>query len=367
MKKILAAVSLLALVLTLAPASGSASASSDTRPKWHTRVFASVPSPGFPAYVFKHPNGRVYAATYTNPRGDSMRSRVFEWSGNGALLRSWTVPGQDLSSPRGVQVATADAKGRLVLLEKSTGRVLRLDITTGRFTAYSKIIDLPNCSTGRRPCSPSLVDAAGIPNYAAWLPGGALLVTDYAQAVIWKVPRGGGAARVWMADKRLDGTNFGATGIVLTPDRRSVLLSQQGTLDPLAPGAGKLYRIGVRSDGSHGALSTLWTSRPGDLPDGFGIGISGRIYLANAGLSAQLVVLSPRGAELERFPKTPVTGDNGSPVPFDTPSNATFHGTRVLVANQSFIGDRSHHVILDVEVGERGAPVLIPATAGSSR
>ena len=52
---------------------------------------------------------------------------------------------------------------------------------------------------------------------------------------------------------------------------------------------------------------------------------------------------------------------NGSPVPFDGPSNATFRGTKVLVANQSpILGTRSHHALLEVEVGETGAPVHIP-------
>ena len=63
------------------------------------------------------------------------------------------------------------------------------------------------------------------------------------------------------------------------------------------------------------------------------------------------------GEEIERFPEVPGPGDNGSPVPFDTPSNATFLGSRVLVANQSFTGDSSHHAILDVYVGE---PVRVP-------
>ena len=111
-------------------------------------------------------------------------------------------------------------------------------------------------------------------------------------------------------------------------------------------------------------MRALWTSRPGDLPDGFGIARSGRIYLANAGLSNQLVVLSPKGEELERFPELPIGGDNGSEIPFDTPSSATFVGRRVLVANQSFLGDTSHHAVLDVYVGERGAPVWIPSSAG---
>jgi len=105
----------------------------------------------------------------------------------------------------------------------------------------------------------------------------------------------------------------------------------------------------------------LWRSRIGELPDGFGIARSGRIYVANVGLSNQLVELSPDGRELDRFPKVPMLGDNGSPVPFDGPSSATFLGTRVLVANQSpLLGTASHHVVLDVEVGEEGAPAHVP-------
>lgn len=124
---------------------------------------------------------------------------------------------------------------------------------------------------------------------------------------------------------------------------------------------GKLYRVPIRRDGRPGPLETLWTSQPTELPDGFGIAQSGQIYLANAGPSAQLVVLSPTGEELERFPEVPFTGDNGSAIPSDTPSNATFRGTRVLVANQSFTGDTSHHAVLEVETGERGrAPYLPP-------
>jgi hypothetical protein len=75
------------------------------------------------------------------------------------------------------------------------------------------------------------------------------------------------------------------------------------------------------------------------------------------------VVISPRGREITRFPDVPGSGENGSAVPFDTPSSATFHGTRVLVANQSFFGNTDHHAILDVEVGEKGRPPYIPRSA----
>lgn len=333
----------LLLVLAALVAVGLVPAHAAERAPGTARVFAKVQSPGFPAYVHVHPNGRVYAGTYSNPAGDTMRSRVFEYTSGGTLLRSWTVPGQDLTKPRGVQVAATDARGRLVLLEKSRARVLTLDVRTGRFVAQATIPDLPG---GGHP----------IPNYATWGPGGALFVSDYGQAVVWRIPAAGGTPRAWFRSPKLEGVaGFGTTGIVFEPATRSFLISQQTSGDPLDLFRGHLYRLKVRADGTPGALSTVWTAGgPLDLPDGFGIARSGNIYLALLGAN-KLVKLSPGGKVLARWSAT------GSAVPFDSPSNATFLGTRVLVANQSAIlGDASHHVILDVEVGERGAPVVVP-------
>lgn len=308
----------------------------------HTRVFARVQKPGFPAYVHVHTNGRVYVGTYTNPTGDAMRSRVFEYTPTGTLLRSWTVPGQDLTADRGVQVATSDARGRLVLLEKSRARVLTLNVRTGRFRVQATIPDLAG-------------SGHPIPNYAAWGPDGALYVSDYGQPVIWRIPAGGGAPRVWFRSDALAGLEFGTTGIVYQPASRSFLVTQQTTTNPLDLLRGHLYRLPVRSNGKPGSLRTLWTSGVMDLPDGFGVSRRGNIYIALLGTN-RLVKLDPTGKLLRGFP----TG-NGSGVAYDSPSNATFLGTRVLVANQSAIlGDASHQVILDVEVGERGQPLFLP-------
>lgn len=360
---------LLAPVLALALIVAPAVSAPHQRQRWDTRVFSRVPNPGYPAFVYAHPNGRVYAGTYSNPKGDHTRSRVFEWTADGTLQRSWTVPGQDLSKEHGVQVATSDARGRLVLLEKSRSEALMLDPRTGRFSRYATFPDLPVCGPSKATgCSPNLEDKPAIPNYAAWGPRGDLYVTDYGQAVIWRVPPGGGRARVWLADRRLDGAEFGTTGMLLTPDHRALLVAQQSSGGLGEPDAttGKLYRIPLRH-GHPGAMHLMWESLPGDLPDGFGIARSGRIYVANAGLSAQIVVLAPGGKELERFPKTPVTGQNGSSIPFDTPSSATFLGRRILVANQSYLGTGDNHAILDVEVREPGAPVFVPRNAGLPR
>jgi hypothetical protein len=84
--------------------------------------------------------------------------------------------------------------------------------------------------------------------------------------------------------------------------------------------------------------------------------------------SNQIAVIGPGGAELERFPAEPQTGENGSSVPFDSPSSVMFKGTRLVVANQAFFsGDPAHQAILDVEAGERGVPEFIPRRAGVAR
>ena len=327
-------------VVVWSPASGA------SRPKWDTRVFATVPAPGYPAYVHAHTNGRVYAGSYVDS-GSTAPSKVFEWSPAGKLLRSWVVPGQVLDADHGVQASNQTRDGKLVLLETSTASVLTLDLGTGRF---QRVVRFP---------------AGVVPNYATWGPRGDLFVTDYAQGVIWKVPHGSRTPTRWFTSPALSGIEFGTTGIRFRPGSSDLLITQQTSTDGASlPTNGHLYRLPVKADGRPGQLTTLWTSRPGDLPDGFGIGRSGHVYVALAGLANQLVELTASGTEVTRFPQVPLAGDNGSPVPFDTPCNATFLGTRVLVANQSAIqGDPSHQAILDVEVGERGLPAYLPTTA----
>jgi sugar lactone lactonase YvrE len=319
-----------------------------TRAKWDTRVLALVPRPGFPAHAYVHPNGRIYAGTYDNPAGDTLASRVFEYTGAGTLLRSWTVQGQDLSGPHGIQAATSDARGRLVLLDKSPPRALLLDRGSGRQTTYAAF------------------PAGAVPNYAAWGPDGSLYVTDYAQPTLWRVPPGGGEPEAWLSDPRLDGDEFGTTGLALMADRKTLLVAMQSEAGGAAgnPATGRLWKLPIAAGGEPGPMEQFWESGPLDGPDGFAIARSGAVYVALLPTN-QLVQVGADGAELERFPPQPLTGDNGSSVPFDSPSSARFLGTRLIVAQQSFFaGDPAHQAILDVEAGEPGLKELIPRNAG---
>jgi hypothetical protein len=337
-----------ARLLVLIAALLAVPAVADARDKWDTQVLALVPKPGYPAHAYVHPNGRIYAGTYDNPSGDTVPSRVFEYRGDGTLLRSWTVRGQDLSGPHGVQAATSDAAGRLVLLDKSPPRVLLLSRRTGRQFEYASF------------------PAGAIPNYAAWGPDGSLYVTDYGQPILWRVPPGGGKPEAWLTDPRLEGDDFGATGLALAADRRTLLVAMMSQAGGAAgnPATGRIWKLPIRPDGKPGEMEQFWESRPVDGPDGFAIARSGAIYIALLA-SNQIAMIGPDGVEQDRFPQQPGTGENGSSVPFDSPASARFLGTRLIVAQQSyFSGNPAHQAILDVEAGEPGLPELIPRNAG---
>ncbi len=335
------------LLLALAVAAPAAA----ERARFHTEVFALIPSPGFPARAYVAPNHRVYEGTYTNPSGDPMPSRVFEYDRHGALLRSWTISGQNLAEDHGVQVATSDARGRLILLDKSPARVLALNPRTGRQRLYATF------------------PGEALPNYAAWGPRGELYVTDYIHGVLWRVPPHGGEAKVWLDDPRLDGAEFGTTGIVLTGDRDRLLVAQQSSAGggDGNPTTGKIYEIAIGADRKPGEITTVWESEPFDGPDGFWVGQSGRLYVTLL-VANQIAIVGADGVEEERFPTAAGGGDNGSAVPFDNPSSAMFLGRRLIVANQAFIsGDPAHMAILDTWIGERGIPEFIPKRAGPRR
>jgi hypothetical protein len=351
------------VVASACPIPGTAAA----RTRGDVQVMALIPTPGFPA--LPHVVGdNIFEGTYDNPSGDSVPSRVLEYTTAGELVNSWTVTGQDLSQPHGVQVAANDADGRLLLLDKTSGRIIRLDPRTGAQTLYAEVPRLPTCSSApsNTPCKPATLDLAPMPDYAAWGPDGSLYVTDYQQAVIWRIRPGGGTGQVWLADRRLDGGPFGTACILLMPDHHTLLFDQasNGGLGGGNPTTGKLYEVPIEPGDRPGPLKQLWESGPADALDGCALASSGHIYVALAGESSQIVELDASGQELARFGQQ-YTGANSSSIPFDTPSGLAYYGTQLIIANQSYLAENTANMaLLDLETGEQGMPPYVPPNAG---
>ena len=358
--------SLVALVLCALVVLGSGAAAQSPRARFDTRVLAHIPSPGFGALSLVAPDRTIYVGSFENPAGDSLPSKVFAFGPDGALRRIYTIAGQNLSQPHGVQVAAIDARGLLYLMDQNPPRVLTLDPQTGAQAVYATFHDLPSCSpaSGSTECSDTVQDNAPEPDYAAWGPDGSMYVTDYQEATVWRVPPGGGPAHVWFTDPRLDGTMFGPAGIVLMPDRHTLLFDTAASAPSTGPDytQGKLFELGVGSDGRPGSLRQLWESRGAEAPDGLALAASGNVYIALVGPGAnQIVEVSPSGQEIARAPDP--TSNATMPVPYDEPSSVQFDGDRLIVTNLSYLaGNTSHQVLFDVFAGEPGAPVFHPAT-----
>ena len=372
------------MVLLLAIASAGGTAAAQSRSPGDVQVLALIPPPGYPALPHVVGN-KIFEGTYDNPSGSPLPSRVLEYTAFGELRNSWTVFGQDTSHPHGVQVAANDAQGRLYLLDKTSGRIIRLDPKTGAQTLYGRVPHLPPCSSAPAgaQCKDSTQDLAPMPDYAAWGPDGSLYVTDYQQATIWRVPRGGGMAQIWLTDKRLDGGQFGTACILLMPDRHTLLFDQASngglgslntvlnsanpTTGVLNPTTGKLYEIPIEPGGGAGPLRQLWESGAADAPDGCALTTSGNVFVALSGASNQIVEVNPAGHEIARFGQK-LTGNNNSSIPFDTPSGLGCLGTNLIVANQSYLaGDTANQALLDVETGERCATVFVPAAPAAHK
>ena len=132
------------------------------------QVFATVPAPGYPGVRLRAPQRPRVRRHLHQPAGRARSaSRVFEWSRrrHAAAVVDGAGPGPRRTTASRSANQTRD--GKLVLLEKSTrGGADPRPSTTG-----------PVHATVAR-----LAQGRPVPNYAAWGPGPALYVTDYAKA-----------------------------------------------------------------------------------------------------------------------------------------------------------------------------------------
>ena len=366
----------MATTAVVAPLAAPAQAKTH-RARGDVRVFAHVASPGEPSFSLVA-NHRVYVGTFEDVEGNNTDpSKVFAYDFSGRLRRTYTVRGQTPGKPHGIQVAQRDGAGRLYLLDQAPARVVVLNPRTGRQRTWARFPDVPVCTSATTTqCSNTASDNPPEPDYAAWLPGGAMLVSDYAQQLIWRIPahaHGVRTARVWLNDKRLDGEEFGPAGLVLMPGHHSLLLTvATGGITSTDPAnnstQGRLYRIGLTARFHYKSLTRLWSSEPGEAPDGFAVSRRHEhVYMAMAGPTGNSVVeVVHKSGSWQRVWQVPSSPTHGGSSPrWDTATSVSFLGTRLLVTNQAYFTDNAADWVLwDVESGERGMPIYVPRRAG---
>lgn len=326
------------------------------------QVYTKVGAPGQPEPVAIGPDNRVYVGTNQLGHGDAdAPSKVFAYSLRGNLVREYELEGQPLEEDHGIQGLALDRDGLLYALDRSADpRVVVLDPATGVQRVYARFRDVPPCTDAPdEDCSDTQLDGPAGPDYATFSAWGDLYVTDIDQALIWRVPKGGGRPEIWLTDARLESV-YGPNGIQFMADGRTLLFVNTAS-NPSAGNSttGRLYTVPVQPDGTAGELTQVWESLPLDAPDGLAIARSGNVYIALAGAS-QVVLLSPGYEELARTPSDPAANQQEE-IPMDSPGSLAFLGQRLLVSNHSAIrGDPDSWAILDVFAGEEGLPLYYP-------
>src|SRR3954453_6771077 len=97
------------------------------RAKGDVKLFAPVPTPGAPGPVVIAPDGTVYTATLNAESGDtSAPSKVFAFTPDGKLKRSYEIKGQDLSAEHGITGMAMDADGFLYIGSLAPPTIYRL-------------------------------------------------------------------------------------------------------------------------------------------------------------------------------------------------------------------------------------------------
>lgn len=359
----------LALLLALLVASltvGSPASGRQERPIGDTSVFASVPDPpGNPEGITVR-KGVVFVGTHAPVSGDADEgpSKIFRYdleTGERALP-AIKIKGQSSDDTHGILAMAWDAAGRLYVLDRNPPRLLRLTDPLARRPdqeVYATFPDLAPCASSEPPCSQTSSDAAPFLDYLAFDRSGNAYVTDLEQGAIFLVPPGGGRAKVWFTDERLDSV-FGPNGIAVDPARTSLYFAMTGSMQPTEPTQGIIYTLPLEKRPKAEDLKEFFVyPEPAAGPDGIAFGRSGKLYVVLAGAN-QISILNPDGSEESRFPSA--EENQAQEVPYDLPASAAFNGDgSLLVTNQSFFADDPEHmVVFDVWVDDVALPFIKP-------
>ena len=210
------------------------------RPLGDVRVLAPIPSPGYTEGVIVR-NARAYVATqsHAGTAGLGPSTVVAFKTRTGAIARTYTIAGENLSRDHTLTNMAFDARHRLYVLSSQLGLV-RINLRTGAQDVYAPPVpDLPICSAVPlgTPCSPTATDAAPLANSLAFDAAGNAYVGDSTEATIFRIPPGG-TPQVWFQDTRLDGI-VGVNGLRVSPDGSRLVLAVTFT----AQATGAIYSL----------------------------------------------------------------------------------------------------------------------------
>ncbi|HEV2765274.1 MAG TPA: SMP-30/gluconolactonase/LRE family protein [Pyrinomonadaceae bacterium] len=333
------------------------------RPLGDSRVFASVPTPpGFPEAIAVN-GDRVYVSGPAQ-FGNFVQPSVLAYDlDTGALVAQYPIKGQNLNLPQAAS-GLAFGKGDVVYVADLQQGVIRFDVEDPDVEqdVYSPALpDLPTCASvaAGTPCSPTAIDRTPLPNELVFDKKGNLYLTDSFQATIWRIPPGGGPAEIWFQSPALD-MDFGANGARVSPDGN--LLYVATSINQF--GMGAIYTLPLVDEPAATDLQLFHQYNPGDVPDSFAFGKSGKLYVALAGTS-QISVLNPDGSEETRY-SGPAQNPNdpSQPLPWVNPSAVAFNDKTgsLLVTNHAIFAPNPEPLfaVFDVFVDDKAEHLARP-------
>lgn len=332
-------------VLTFILAACSLLAVAEDRPVGSSEVFAATPVSGFPEGIAIRGN-RVYVAGPATFGLNTVPAVLAYDLKSKALVAQYPVTiANPYAGQRALSCIAFGPDGKLYVIEPFVG-VVRMHLDK----ANTQEIYAP---------FPAPPPTGALPNDLAFDGAGNLYVTDSFQALVYRIPPGGGAPAVWFQDPRLAGNPalpFGVNGIRIDKKTSTMYL----TVTVRADFSGAVLRLPVVEAPAASDLSVfhVFGAAGGpQAPDGLALAKSGHVYVALAG-THQVAVLDKNGTEIARF-SGPAQGPSGTFLPWANPANIVFNdvaGTILVTNHASLIvpTDPALFAIFDVKVNDKG-------------
>lgn len=187
---------------------------------------------------------------------------------------------------------------------------------------------------------------------------GNMYVTDSAAGAVYRIPKGGGPAELWVIDDTLAGTGDLGVGV---PIGANGIAYRHGALYVSNTEKGSIVKIPVLRGGSPGAPSVLVQAGEIFGIDGFALDVHGDIYAAIIAQSAVRKISIGSNISFETLGE----GGPGSPV-LDTSSVAfgtgkgkrsTLYAVNFGVFSQAAFDPDPRPAILEFDVGVPGMPL----------